>query len=99
MGLSEEHRARVREIELIRIEVWEEARSKITEKRSERMSSMFANGSPAGTCLGCDRELRTRWRYCPFCSYPARTTCLFCSGQLPDEEGIRFCPNCGNKVG
>ena len=98
MALSEERKALLREMETIREEAREEVRTRIIEQRSERLSSMFTNGSPAGTCLGCDRELKARWRYCPFCSYPTRTTCLFCSGQLPNEEDIRFCPNCGNKV-
>src|SRR5688500_5387556 len=98
MSLSEVDKATIREIELIRAETWEEVRNKITEKRSERMSSTFTNGLPAGSCRGCDRELFSRWKHCPFCSYPAHTTCLFCTGQLPDEEGIRFCPNCGNKA-
>lgn len=102
MALSEEQRATVYEVELIRTKARtaaQEEAAKDAEQRSEqRLTSMFVDGGPAGSCVSCGGQLHSRWRFCPFCSHPVESLCLFCGGQLPDKEGVRFCPHCGKKA-
>ncbi len=99
MALTQVQIERLREIETIKAEAAEEARARSSQKMFEQMSSFLGGSGPsAGLCPNCYGEVRARWKFCPFCSQPSRLLCLFCGGRLPDEEGIRFCPDCGNRA-
>lgn len=101
MALSEEQAAAVYEEELLRARaralVQEEVREKEDDRRDERMSSLWGDGPPSGSCSNCERPLRSRWKFCPFCSNPANS-CLWCHERLPGVPDVRFCPHCGKQA-
>lgn len=85
MPLSEEEKARIREIETIRAEVQQEVQRRY-------------RASLVGTCHSCGRWLQINWRYCPFCGAPPLGVCSRCHVALPAEEGAQFCYLCGQQV-
>ena len=85
--LSDEERARIEEIERIRVstqqQVWAQARGDA--------------GPVTGTC-DSGRPLRQGWRFCPFCGRTNSSGCPRCNGPLPEDEGVQFCPQCGGRA-
>lgn len=99
MSLSEEQKARIREIEIVRMEAREEARRRLDKQREQDFLDVITNGTLCGACPGCGRAMYTYWKHCPSCGQPAPSTCLWCRAHLPQERDLKFRPNCGKQAG
>jgi len=86
--LTDEDRERIREIECIRV----------TAQRDIYSDPSSQQGPIIGSCAACGRPLRAQWRYCPFCGALGAPTCPRCHVQLPQEDGVNFCPGCGART-
>jgi hypothetical protein len=89
MPLTDEEKARIYEIEAIRAQA---------QREVLRAMGGFTDGPVVGTCV-CGKPLRANWRFCTFCGAPSPAACPRCHHPRPQEEGARFCPQCGGRFG
>src|SRR5688572_22820260 len=102
MSLSREDEERLRAEERIKLEVREEFNRETQSRRDKErerdfVASMF-DGGPGGICPNCEKNVRSRWTYCPGCGVQIQRTCLWCSVRLPEGEDMSFCPHCGKRT-
>lgn len=91
MPLSDEEKARIQEIEQIRVAAWYAA----NREHQEALQQQAAPTPPL--CQSCGRGLATYWRYCPDCGAPAVGGCPGCGLPRDMVVGARFCYQCGTR--
>jgi hypothetical protein len=87
--LSEEERARIREIERVRVEAQREVLA---------ATAGLMDGPVVGSCDACGKPVRATWRFCTFCGAPTSASCPRCHAPRPRVEGAAFCPQCGGRL-